>query len=73
MAAPHQTITKTAAKTNEAELCGAVKLKIDESKRQTNKGPQRSPGGNQKKEVNRIKITFTKFLKNILIAIFPKR
>lgn len=42
-AAPNQTKTNTAAKTKEAESPGAVKLSIDERRRQTNKGPHKSP------------------------------
>ena len=42
-AAPHHTITKTAAKTREAESPGAVKLSTEESNKQTSKGPHRSP------------------------------
>ena len=42
-AAPHHTITKTAANTSEAESPGAVKLSTDERSKQTSKGPHRSP------------------------------
>jgi hypothetical protein len=42
-AAPNQTMTKTAAKTNEADSDGAVILKTMDNRRQTRSGPQRSP------------------------------
>jgi hypothetical protein len=42
-AAPNHTMTKTAAKTMEAESPGAVRDKMIESKRQTSKGPHKSP------------------------------
>ena len=49
-AAPHHTITNTAAKTKDAESPGAVALSIDDSSKHTNNGPHKSPG------VNKIKI-----------------
>ncbi len=42
-AAPHQTITNTAAKTNEADSPGALRLNIVESNKHTNNGPHKSP------------------------------
>ena len=43
-AAPHHTMTNTAANTKDAESPGAVALSIDESNKHTNKGPHKSPG-----------------------------
>jgi hypothetical protein len=43
IAAPHHTITNTAANTKEDELAGAVKLRVDERSKQTNNGPHKSP------------------------------
>jgi hypothetical protein len=42
-AAPHHTITNTAAKTREVESPGAVTLRTDDRRRHTNKGPHKSP------------------------------
>lgn len=42
-AAPHQTMTKTAANTNDAESPGAVILKIVDKVKQTSNGPHKSP------------------------------
>jgi hypothetical protein len=43
IAAPHHTITNTAANTKDDELAGAVKLRVDERSKQTNNGPHKSP------------------------------
>lgn len=43
IAAPHHTITKTAAKTKEAELPGAVKLSVVDNIKHTKSGPHKSP------------------------------
>ena len=43
MAAPHQTITNTAAKTSEPDSFGAVRLSVIDKKRHTSRGPHKSP------------------------------
>ena len=67
IAAPHHTITKTAANTKEAELPGAVALSVVDNIKHTKSGPHKSPVDTVKLliPVHVLKsksITFTEFL-----------